>query len=107
MRVSRFAPAFAAVLFLLAFCVPAGLSPAYAAVPKKKSKVHWMDYTTALAKAKQNPKLIFVDLYADWCVPCRIMEANVYSDPTVASPSGSSIVPTFRGWRKWSSIFSE
>ena len=85
MRVSRFAPAFAAVLFLLAFCVPAGLSPAYAAVPKKKSKVHWMDYTTALAKAKQNPKLIFVDLYADWCVPCRIMEANVYSDPTVAS----------------------
>ena len=44
-----------------------------------------MDYTTALAKAKQNPKLIFVDLYADWCVPCRIMEANVYSDPTVAS----------------------
>jgi thiol:disulfide interchange protein len=85
MRVSRFAPAFAAVLFLLAFCVPAGLSPAYAAVPKKKSKVHWMDYATALAKAKQNPKLIFVDLYADWCVPCRIMDANVYSDPTVAS----------------------
>ena len=85
MRVSRFAKAFAAVLFLLAFCVPAGLTPAHAAVPKKKSQVHWMDYNTALAKAKQNPKLIFVDLFADWCVPCRIMEANVYSDPTVAS----------------------
>ena len=55
------------------------------AVEKKKSKVHWMSYATALEKAKKNPKLIFVDLYADWCVPCRIMEANVYSDPTVAS----------------------
>lgn len=59
-------------------------SPVFA-VEKKKSKVHWMSYATALEKAKKNPKLIFVDLYADWCVPCRIMDANVYTDPTVAS----------------------
>ena len=84
-RGSRFAKVFTAVVFLLAFCVPAVFAPAYAAVPKKKSQVHWMNYNTALEKAKKNPKLIFVDLYADWCVPCRIMEANVYSDPTVAS----------------------
>lgn len=55
------------------------------AAPEKKSLVHWMDYTQALEKAKSGPKLIFVDLYADWCVPCRIMDANVYSDPTVAA----------------------
>lgn len=29
------------------------------------------------------------------------------SEPTVAVPSGFSILPTFRGWRKWSVIFSE
>ena len=81
-RIPRFA-AVVAVLFLA--LLPALLSPAYAAVPKKQYKVHWMDYKTALEKAKKNPKLIFVDLYADWCVPCRIMDANVYSDPTVAS----------------------
>ena len=50
-----------------------------------KSTVHWMSYEEAFEKAKNGPKLIFVDLYADWCVPCRIMDANVYSDPTVAS----------------------
>jgi len=55
------------------------------AAPEKNSLVHWMDYTQALEKAKSGPKLIFVDLYADWCVPCRIMDANVYSDPTVAA----------------------
>ena len=44
-----------------------------------------MSYSKALEKAKQNPKLIFVDLYADWCLPCRVMDANVYTDPTVAS----------------------
>ena len=51
----------------------------------RKSTVHWMNYEEAFEKAKNGPKLIFVDLYADWCVPCRVMDANVYSDPTVAS----------------------
>ena len=51
----------------------------------RKSTVHWMNYEEAFEKAKNGPKLIFVDLYADWCVPCRIMDANVYSDPTVAA----------------------
>ena len=57
----------------------------FAAPPEKPKIVHWMDYTEALAKAKGSQKLIFVDLYADWCIPCRIMDANTYSDPTVAS----------------------
>lgn len=47
--------------------------------------VKWMGYDEALEKAKTAPRLIFVDMYADWCVPCRIMDKNVYSDPTVAS----------------------
>ena len=44
------------------------------------------NYTPFCFIAKENDELIgAMDLYADWCVPCRIMEANVYSDPTVAS----------------------
>lgn len=58
---------------------------AFSAVPMKKQDVHWMSYSKALEKAKKEPKLIFVDLYADWCLPCRVMDANVYTDPTVAS----------------------
>ena len=52
---------------------------------KGQALVHWMDYSTALEKAKKNPRLIFVDLYADWCIPCRVMDASVYSDPSVAA----------------------
>ena len=55
------------------------------AAPKSQPLVHWMDYTAALEKAKKEPKLIFVDMYADWCIPCRAMDATVYSDPSVAS----------------------
>ena len=58
---------------------------AFAAPPAKPKLVHWMGYTDALEMAKKSNKLVFVDLYADWCVPCRIMDANTYTDPTVAS----------------------
>ena len=73
---------FLAVRALVLLLVLAGSATC---APKKQSLVHWMDYTTALEKAKTNPKLIFVDLYADWCIPCRVMDASVYTDPTVAS----------------------
>jgi thiol:disulfide interchange protein len=70
--------------FSFAVSVPAKNAPA-AQKDEPKSLVQWMDYGAALEKAKMEPKLIFVDLYADWCVPCRIMDANVYNNPTVAS----------------------
>lgn len=46
--------------------------------------VHWHSYTDGLKKAAKESKLMFVSLYADWCVPCRIMEKNVYPEPSVA-----------------------
>lgn len=70
---------------LLFLTIVAMAMSCFAAPPPKRTIVHWMSYDEAFEKAKKAPKLIFVDLYADWCVPCRIMEANVYSDPTVAS----------------------
>lgn len=57
----------------------------YAVVESKPRLVRWMDYTEALEKAKNGHKLVFIDLYADWCIPCRVMDKNVFSDPTIAS----------------------
>lgn len=66
-------------LLVLAFA-----GAAFAQLPVQRS-VRWMGYDEALAKAKKSPRLIFVDLYADWCIPCRVMDKNVYSDPSVAA----------------------
>ena len=81
----------ASVWIVAVFCL--ALS-AFAAPPAKPKLVHWMDYTEALEKAKNSKKLIFVDLYADWCIPCRIMDANTYSDPTVASILNTRFIST-------------
>ena len=59
----------------------------------KQSLVQWMDYSEALSKAQKDPRLIFVDMYADWCIPCRVMDKNVYMDPTVASTLNKKFYP--------------
>lgn len=37
-----------------------------------------------LALARDNEQPVILDLYADWCVSCKIMERRVFSDPEVA-----------------------
>lgn len=51
-----------------------------------KGKIAWTEktYEAALAEAKAANKPLFVDFYADWCLPCRRMTKEVFSRQDVA-----------------------
>lgn len=36
-------------------------------------------------RAVKSGKLVFIELYADWCPPCRVMEREVFSDREVGA----------------------
>jgi len=37
-------------------------------------------YDKVVDKARDNHKLIFVDVYADWCAPCKMMDKQTFPD---------------------------
>ena len=41
-------------------------------------------WSEALAKAKKEDKIVFVDCYTTWCGPCKWMDKNVFTDGAVA-----------------------
>jgi len=44
---------------------------------------HEMSFNEALAKAKAEGKLIFMDCYTTWCGPCKMLTAKTFPDPTL------------------------
>jgi thiol:disulfide interchange protein len=37
----------------------------------------------AIEQATQEKKLIFVDIYTDWCLPCKMMDTDVFTDKNI------------------------
>jgi thiol:disulfide interchange protein len=35
------------------------------------TEINWISFEEAVAKTSQNPKMILVDLYTDWCGWCK------------------------------------
>jgi thiol-disulfide isomerase/thioredoxin len=44
-----------------------------------------LNYANAIAKAKKENKLVFLDVYTTWCGPCKMLEKNVFSQPKVGN----------------------
>ena len=51
---------------------------------EKPEAIKWMDFDEAINACKQEPKLIFIDVFTDWCGWCKKMDASTFKNPVIA-----------------------
>ena len=66
---------------------------ASAATPPSGDALFLEDYAEARARARSLERPLLLDLYTDWCAPCRRMSAEVFPDPRVTAVLTRDFVP--------------
>lgn len=51
-------------------------------------------FANVLKKAKSENKLIFMDAYATWCGPCKLMAKNIFTKPAVGDYYNANFINT-------------
>lgn len=46
--------------------------------------INWLTFEEALALQKKEPKKIMMDVYTNWCGPCKLLDKNTFQNPDVA-----------------------
>lgn len=50
------------------------------------------DYNQALKLAKEQKKLILIDFYTTWCVPCKVLDKRVFQDSIMSQKIGKDFI---------------
>ena len=73
--------------FLFLFSVLIFSPEIMAQTPTADSKsgpaIKWISFEEAVALNKKKPKMIFIDVYTDWCGWCKKMDNETFTDPEV------------------------
>lgn len=50
-----------------------------------QGKINWMPMNDALTAQVENPKPILIDMYTNWCGPCKMLDRNTFSNEDFAA----------------------
>ncbi|WP_298900451.1 thioredoxin fold domain-containing protein [uncultured Psychroserpens sp.] len=49
----------------------------------QSQEINWMTFEEALAAQKKKPKKIMMDVYTNWCGPCKMLDKNTFHNKDV------------------------
>lgn len=55
-----------------------------------QEQIQWLKFEEAIAANAQNPKMLLVDVYTDWCGWCKKMDRETFTDPKVIAHINSN-----------------
>ncbi len=71
-------------LFKIVFAVVIIAAAVYAVIPSNKNSIDWIPITDNTNLHDSSSKIgTIIDFYADWCIPCKELDADTFSDPRV------------------------
>jgi len=62
-------------------------------ISDEKGPVKWYSFSEAVELQKTNPKPIMVDVYTQWCGPCKMMSKNTFGNETIAKYLNENFYP--------------
>lgn len=68
-------------------------SPAAETEPLERETLWRTDYEQAISLATQQDRPVLLRFTADWCVPCRVMDQNVFPNQDVKAALAAHVVP--------------
>ena len=75
-------------IFKTAFSIVLIAVAVYSLIPSEKNSIDWKPYTAGVAATAPNSNRgIIIDFYADWCIPCKELDASTFSNPEVIAAS--------------------
>lgn len=58
-----------------------------------QDKIKWHTIDEAIQLASQEPRVLVIDVYTDWCGWCKRMDATTFSDPGVVAMMNKHFYP--------------
>ena len=79
---------------VLAGFVVLGLGSAWAGSATRAGPIAWLhDEEQAFSESKRTGKPVLVEVWAEWCTACKLMDRNTWSDPAVQREVRRRFVP--------------